>query len=84
MDKFDTALVQLNKKEVIKIDFVNIRKIAHYSNQKYALLLDALEVSRDTGASNYIEDAKIDPIWRSLMGEPSDQLSDKRENITAG
>ena len=60
--KFNIALAQLHKKEIIKIDFENVRKITQYSNQKYALSRKALEV-RDAGACNHIEHAKIHPIW---------------------
>ena len=83
-NKSITALAQLYKKEVIKIDFENVRKIAHYSNQKYALLREALEIPKDAGTCDYTEHAKIHPIWRSLIGESRDQPSSKKENMTAG
>ena len=35
--KSNSALAQFYKKENIKIDFENVRKITHYSNHKYAL-----------------------------------------------
>ena len=82
--KFNTALAQLHKKEIIKIDFENVRKIAHYSNQKYALLHEALEISRDAGTWNHIEHAKIYPLRWSLTGEAHDQTTDKKEDMTIG
>ena len=51
--KSNTALAQLYKKEIIKIDFGSVRKLAHYSNKKYAVLREALEISIDAGACNY-------------------------------
>ena len=65
--KSNTALAELYKKEIIKIDFENVRKIAHYTNQKYALLMEALEISIDASAYNHLKHAKIHKIWRSLV-----------------
>ena len=76
-------LIQFYKKEIIKIDFENIRKIAHYSNQKYALLHEALEISIDASACNHLEHAKIHPIWQSLVKGSRDQPTNIKENRTA-
>ena len=61
--KSNTTLAQFYKKEIIKKDFENVRKVAHYSNQKYALLQEALEISIDASTCNHLEHAKIHPIW---------------------
>ena len=79
--KSNTALAQLYKKEIIKINFENIRKIAHYSIKKYALLRVALEISIDAGACNYIKHAKIYPIWKSLISGSGDQPWNIKENM---
>ena len=55
------------------MDFENVRKIAHNSNQKYALLGKTLKISIDTSACNHLEHAKIQPIRRLLIKESRDQ-----------
>ena len=82
--KFNIALAELIKKEILKIDFGNVREITQYSNPKYALLREAFEISRDAGACNHVEHAKIHPIWRSLLGDSLDQPTNKKKDMTAG
>ena len=60
--KSNTALAQLHQKEIINIDFENVKKIAHYNNHKYALLREALEISIDANACNQIEHARFRPF----------------------
>ena len=81
--KSNTALAQLYQKEIIKIDFENVKKIAHYNNHKYALLREALEISIDANACNHLEHAKIPPIWRTLITRSHDQPMDIKEDEAA-
>ena len=78
--KSNTALAQLYRKEIIKIDFENVRKIAHYNNHKYALLREALEISIDANACNHLEHAKIPPIWGSFVMKSHDRWMDIKED----
>ena len=62
-----TALVQLNIKKKIKIDFNNVKKIAPFNNHSYAIKIETCKIITDPDSCNLIEHAQLHPSWMKIL-----------------